>query len=78
MSKIKLVMSDLHLADSHSIFEGFGDLQQSALEGLLFAAATNTFSDNTEDVELIINGDCFEFLLWNHTKSKALRIPPQL
>jgi hypothetical protein len=39
MPKIKLVISDLHLADSHSIFEGFGDLQQSALEGLLSAAS---------------------------------------
>ena len=62
MPKIKLVMSDLHLADSHSIFEGFGDLQQSALEGLLSAASTNGFADNSDDVELIINGDCFEFL----------------
>ena len=39
MPKIKLVISDLHLADSHSIFEGFGDLQQSALEGLLSATS---------------------------------------
>lgn len=62
MPKIKLVISDLHLADSHSIFEGFGDLQQSALEGLLSAASTNGFTDNPDDVELIINGDCFEFL----------------
>ena len=62
MPKIKLVMSDLHLADSHSIFEGFGDLQQSALEGLLSAASNNGFADNADDVELIINGDCFEFL----------------
>ncbi|HYX50248.1 MAG TPA: hypothetical protein VE843_10925 [Ktedonobacteraceae bacterium] len=62
MSKIKLVISDLHLADGYSIFEGFGDLQQSALEGLLTAASTDAFFDNTNDVELIINGDCFEFL----------------
>lgn len=75
MSKIKLVMSDLHLADSHSIFEGFGDLQQSALEGLLFAAATNTFSDNTEDVELIINGDCFEFLFMEPHEKQSFTYP---
>ena len=62
MPKIKLVISDLHLADGHPIFEGFGDSQQSALEGLLNAASNCGLFGNAEDVELIINGDCFEFL----------------
>src|SRR5215472_9942740 len=62
MSKIKIVLSDLHLADGNSVFEGFGDFQQSALEGLLSATTIDGFTDHVEDVELIINGDCFEFL----------------
>src|SRR5579859_1471751 len=65
MPKIKLVISDLHLADGHPILDGFGDLQQSALEGLLNAASdkrTDGFPGYAEDVELIINGDCFDFL----------------
>jgi UDP-2,3-diacylglucosamine pyrophosphatase LpxH len=62
MPKIKLVISDLHLADGHPIFEGFGDSQQSALEGLLNAASIDGPPGDAGDVELIINGDCFEFL----------------
>jgi UDP-2,3-diacylglucosamine pyrophosphatase LpxH len=62
MSGIKLVISDLHLADGYPIFEGFGDPQQSALEGLLNSASNMGSADDVEDVELIINGDCFEFL----------------
>jgi UDP-2,3-diacylglucosamine pyrophosphatase LpxH len=62
MSKIKLVISDLHLADGHPIFEGFGDSQQSALEGLLHATPHLGSPGTTQDIELIINGDCFEFL----------------
>src|SRR6266536_3357272 len=75
MPKIKLVISDLHLADSHSIFEGFGDLQQSALEGLLSAASTNGFADNADDVELIINGDCFEFLFMEPHEKQGITYP---
>ena len=75
MPKIKLVISDLHLADSHSIFEGFGDLQQSALEGLLSAASTNGFTDNADDVELIINGDCFEFLFMEPHEKQGITYP---
>ncbi len=75
MPKIKLVISDLHLADSHSIFEGFGDLQQSALEGLLSAASTNGFTDNPDDVELIINGDCFEFLFMEPHEKQGITYP---
>jgi hypothetical protein len=58
MSKIKFVISDLHLADGHPIFEGFGVLQQSAFEGLLSAAFNNGLPGNADDVELTINGDC--------------------
>ena len=75
MPKIKLVISDLHLADSHSIFEGFGDLQQSALEGLLSAASTNGFIDKADDVELIINGDCFEFLFMEPHEKQGITYP---
>jgi UDP-2,3-diacylglucosamine pyrophosphatase LpxH len=75
LPKIKLVISDLHLADSHSIFEGFGDLQQSALEGLLSAASTNGFADNADDVELIINGDCFEFLFMEPHDEQGITYP---
>ncbi len=62
MPKIKLVISDLHLADGHPIFEGFSDSQQFAFEGLLNATSNTGSPVNAEDVELIINGDCFEFL----------------
>ena len=75
MPKIKLVISDLHLADSHSIFEGFGDLQQSALEDLLSAASTDGFADNADDVELIINGDCFEFLFMEPHEKQGITYP---
>src|SRR5574340_1099802 len=61
MTAIKLVISDLHLADGSSVFEGFGDFQQASFEGLLAATSTNGFADRVDDVELIINGDCFEF-----------------
>ena len=75
MSKIKIVISDLHLTDNYSIFEGFGDLQQSALEGLLSAASTNAFADNTDAVELIINGDCFEFLFMEPYEKQGITYP---
>lgn len=63
MSKIKLVISDLHLADGHPILEGFGDVQQSALEGLLSAVFSDGAQGSAKDIELIINGDCFDFLV---------------
>jgi len=63
MPKIKLVISDLHLADSHPILDGFSDQHQSAFEGLLSAASSSGSLGNAEDVELIINGDCFDFLM---------------
>jgi UDP-2,3-diacylglucosamine pyrophosphatase LpxH len=75
MPKIKLVISDLHLADGHPIFEGFGDSQQSALEGLLNAAAHSGSFGNAEDVELIINGDCFEFMFMQPNESQGTTNP---
>ncbi|HET8913290.1 MAG TPA: metallophosphoesterase [Ktedonobacteraceae bacterium] len=59
---IKLIISDLHLADGHPIMEGFGTRQQAALEGLLQATVDGTIARPSDDVELIINGDCFDFL----------------
>ena len=63
MSLIKLVVSDLHLADGNTILEGFGDYQQAALEGLLQATNPGRPLGQTDDIELIINGDCFDFLV---------------
>jgi UDP-2,3-diacylglucosamine pyrophosphatase LpxH len=63
MPKIKLVISDLHLADGHPMLDGFSDQLQSALEGLLNAASSSGSLGDAEDVELIINGDCFDFLM---------------
>jgi len=63
MPKIKLAISDLHLADGHPLLDSFNDHQQSALEGLLNAASSNGSLGDAEDVELIINGDCFDFLM---------------
>ena len=39
MSTIKLISSDLHVADGRPVLDGFGDWQQSALAGLLNAAS---------------------------------------
>ena len=66
MSTTKLIISDLHLADGTSILDCFGERQQAALEGLLAAAASPSSSfpfSPSEEVELIINGDCFDFLV---------------
>ncbi len=62
MSSIKLILNDLHLADGHTILDNFGEVQQAAFEGLI--AATNPAGPlgRTDEVELIINGDCFDFL----------------
>ena len=37
MSNTTLVISDLHLADGHTILDGFGDAQQAAFEALRHA-----------------------------------------
>ncbi|TMD63451.1 MAG: hypothetical protein E6I91_12915 [Chloroflexi bacterium] len=62
MSNITLVISDLHLADGHTILDGFGDVQQAAFEGLTSAASTAGPLEHADEIELVINGDCFDFL----------------
>jgi len=67
MSFFKIAISYLHLADGHAILDGFGDRQQSPFKGLLSAAAATgnhqgSTCGNAEDIELIINGDCFDSL----------------
>ena len=62
MSKLKLIISDLHLANGRAGLDGFGALQQAALRGLLRATLPGGTLGNASDVELIINGDCFDFL----------------
>src|SRR5579872_4457617 len=62
MSEVKLVISDLHVADGHAGFDGFGARQQAALSGLLRATEPGGTLGDADDVELIINGDCFDFL----------------
>ncbi len=68
MSTIKLIVSDLHLGDGTSILDCFGERQQTAFTGLLAATSMTSHSSNSpfsdaEEVELIINGDCFDFLV---------------
>ena len=65
MSTIKIIVSDLHLADGSPVLDCFSASQQVALEGLLHAASTASLVTATPDasVELVINGDCFDFLV---------------
>jgi UDP-2,3-diacylglucosamine pyrophosphatase LpxH len=67
MSTIKIIVSDLHLADGSPILDCFSHAQQTAFEGLLHLASTGSFASTPTDlptsVELIINGDCFDFLV---------------
>ncbi|HEX6478810.1 MAG TPA: metallophosphoesterase [Ktedonobacteraceae bacterium] len=72
MSFFKFVISDLHIADGHPILDGFSERQQSALEGLLSAAQQPGPLGDAEDVELIINGDCFDFLAVSPYKTSGL------
>src|SRR5947209_7621517 len=62
MPNILLIISDLHLADGHGILDGSAALQQAAFEGLTATASTVGPLRHADDVELIINGDCFDFL----------------
>src|SRR5947209_20273367 len=64
MRTIKLVVRDLRIANGDTILDGFGERQQAALEGLLAAAGRNGGSPwgEADDAELILNGDCFDFL----------------
>ena len=62
MPKTMLVVSDLHLADGDAVLDGWGRRQQEAFVALLNAAQPGgKLADET--VELVINGDCFDFLL---------------
>lgn len=68
MRTIKLIVSDLHVASGDTMLDGFGERQQAALEGLLAAAGWPPIHGGAggplggaDDVELIINGDCFDF-----------------
>ena len=80
MSTIQLIVSDLHLADGTSILDCFGDRQQAAFEGLLVAASSRDTSLSQSNVELIINGDCFDFLVttpYNSNKTTDARTAVQ-
>src|SRR5215472_12132210 len=65
MKTIKLIVSDLHVASGDPLLDGFGQRQQAALEGLLSAAGSSGGSPlgEADEVELILNGDCFDFLM---------------
>ncbi len=57
-----LVVSDLHLTDGDLVLESWREPQQAAFNAML-AATYPGGSLASETVELIINGDCFDFLL---------------
>src|SRR5690242_7595770 len=64
-----LIVSDLHIANGDTLLDGFGERQQAAVEGLLAAAGrlpihpgAGSPLGEANDVELILNGDCFDFL----------------
>ena len=61
MATTLLVVSDLHLGDGDAIFDGWESRQQGAFADLLSMTHTDSRFMNTA-VELIINGDCFDFL----------------
>ena len=63
MSRLKLIISDLHLANGRAGLDGFGAQQQAALRGLLRATRPGGPLGSADDVEFIINGDCFDFLV---------------
>lgn len=71
MSSIILVISDLHLAGGDPIFDGYSEAMQSALEGLLAAASPHGPLSRADTVELVINGDCFDFLATQPFEKKA-------
>lgn len=62
MTTTILVMSDLHLVDGHPGFEEWGPAQQAAFTALL-AATRPGRPLASASVELILNGDTFDFLL---------------
>lgn len=58
-----MAVSDLHLGDGAPRSEGFRQPQQDGLEGLLAALEPDGLLGQAAEVELVINGDCFDFLL---------------
>lgn len=63
MSRLKLIVSDLHLANGRAEAIQLGAQQQAALRGLLHATRPDGPLGDADDVEFIINGDCFDFLV---------------
>src|SRR5581483_7546972 len=61
--QICVVVSDLHLGDGSPRSEGFHQRQQEGLDGLLAALEPGGLLGEAANVELVINGDCFDFLL---------------
>lgn len=83
MSFFKIVINDLHLAGGHAILDVFGNRQQSPFEALPSAiAATGNHQGpacgNTQDGELIINGDCFDLLVVSPIRRMECLIRVQL
>lgn len=64
MSTIKLVISDLHLADGSPLLDCFGSEQQAAFSGFLHTVSSELAPPRQgTTLELIVNGDCFDFLV---------------
>ena len=63
MDKTCVVISDLHLGDGTREGEHFHEAQQEALEGLLAALGPDGPLGQRAHVELVLNGDSFDFLL---------------
>jgi hypothetical protein len=58
-----VVVSDLHLGDGSPRSESFHQRQQEGLDGLLAALEPDGVLGQVAEVEFVINGDCFDFLL---------------
>jgi UDP-2,3-diacylglucosamine pyrophosphatase LpxH len=58
-----VVISDLHLGDGAPRSESFRQRQQDGLDGLLAALEPDGALGQATGVELVVNGDCFDFLL---------------
>ncbi|HLV99635.1 MAG TPA: hypothetical protein VKT82_13260 [Ktedonobacterales bacterium] len=58
-----VVISDLHLGDGVPQSESFRQRQQDGLEGLLAALEPGGLLGQAAERELVINGDCFDFLM---------------
>lgn len=63
MKKTCIVVSDLHVGDGTQGGDHFFEQQQEALEGLLAASGPGGPLGDAPQVELVLNGDSFDFLL---------------